>query len=1203
MAPRRPSTAGFADEALAREVLTSAAAMERRYLRQFFTSVKATTTDPELLSLLQDIVDGRYIALTPEVEARIARIQTPTADLVAIARQAYARAGRATLKGANLKMSFDITNPRAIDGARRVSAAMITNINANTRQAIRDIVTQVVGGDVPISTAKRMIRQQVGLLPAHAAAVRRYEATLIGAGTPRTTVTKLTDQYADRLLKYRAEMIARTEVARATSWGQKEAWDQARDADLIPMDAQRVWITAADERTCQFCGPMNGVAATLDGVWLTGKGPIEVPTDIHPQCRCTSGLVFPDEVNKADPLGYERWLIRKHSSHDQSSHGNRYGASGYNPLGRSTPGRRTTLEPSLSDFDQGYWDAAIAMGLDPKVANMVGGSKGAELKRFIAKELGRRLEEEHGITAKDAADAMIELNTMDSFAAKHLLYGGDYISADDMALMGNPHVEDIRYQHPDDYFPKKRIKRGESAEEAMNRELFSLLRKHTTWPKEVLRDPKTNEVFLSAERVSQGGGGVLDARSFRVAAIKEIGRTKEGREALRAIDVYLPDNYAGQGSTVGAGTMGRYAYNNPRIPDGATQVTLQEVFASRMVQGWAESSGSLRSGVMEQAVLRTIPGAHSSRVMGEENGLAVWGSANSATEYGAGKGASNAAEAAFLNSPALARASEALVSSQYSMTQDFYSRQGITEVQIARGVRIPPGEAPQTGVRRTTLPVESVGPVEVSAFVQDAGGRALSSWAVDVADPINFASAGMSGRIGPESALMVASVPVERIFATPFTGIGCMNESEVIFIQKQGDQIPIIQLGIPDVGGPFTNPSLSVVTEVLDSIGGVGSFVGAAGIRKKVAYGTVYFDLDIEEADWPKRTFDFPFVTDAEGFRDQFGLDTDAKVKAFIKEKKDTPFWRGVPNKIKTGLLKATVSKHMRGKHNQQHHAGYSALGRAATGKMPRGGVALTPEVEENLGVRVRPDLRGVVAFPGGRVVDGENTGLYAIGYDSKMRKQYVYSADKQAGQSVKKFARIKKAAKDVKKLDKNLAEEALTDDTAAATLLMRKLGMRPGSTAETRAAKQAFGATTLEARHVKLNPTSKTVSFAFTGKSGVSIRLRSKDPGIYAAMERRLAGKSGRDRLFATSGDRVNRYVKSKMGSGYSGKDLRTLKATTMALQMVKRKRRPTSQAAFKKARNVVGDTVAKQLGNTRAESLRSYIDPAVFAPWEAQL
>lgn len=227
--------------------------------------------------------------------------------------------------------------------------------------------------------------------------------------------------------------------------------------------------------------------------------------------------------------------------------------------------------------------------------------------------------------------------------------------------------------------------------------------------------------------------------------------------------------------------------------------------------------------------------------------------------------------------------------------------------------------------------------------------------------------------------------------------------------------------------------------------------------------------------------------------------------------------------------------------------------------------------------------------------------GCIVRGKDVKGRIQSLYSAEHTANQAAKKFERIKQLEKDVSKLDTALAKDAAKNDDAAAVLLMRELGMRPGSRKNTQAAAQAYGATTLEVRHVRINKGS--VTFDFTGKKGVGIKLNTKDPQIRKVVESRMKGKGPNEPLFRTSEARANLYIKSKMGRGYTNKDLRTLKATTMALDIIKRTKPPRTLAEFKKMRNAVGDMVASQLGNTRTLALSSYINPVVFAMWEANL
>lgn len=56
---------------------------------------------------------------------------------------------------------------------------------------------------------------------------------------------------------YRAERIARTETIRAETFSSIEAWRQSDQVE------GKEWYTAADERVCSFCGPMNGKTVGL----------------------------------------------------------------------------------------------------------------------------------------------------------------------------------------------------------------------------------------------------------------------------------------------------------------------------------------------------------------------------------------------------------------------------------------------------------------------------------------------------------------------------------------------------------------------------------------------------------------------------------------------------------------------------------------------------------------------------------------------------------------------------------------------------------------------------------------------------------------------------------------------------------------------------------------------------------------------------
>ena len=273
-------------------------------------------------------------------------------------------------------------------------------------------------------------------------------------------------------------------------------------------------------------------------------------------------------------------------------------------------------------------------------------------------------------------------------------------------------------------------------------------------------------------------------------------------------------------------------------------------------------------------------------------------------------------------------------------------------------------------------------------------------------------------------------------------------------------------------------------------------------------------------------------------------------------------------------------------------------LGRAAS-KYP-GMRPVTAEERKGLTVEGRPIPP---AWTDVHVAVDPDAAMQARGLDGKGRHQYIYSIEHQQRAAAAKYARTKELATRVPKLDAAIERDAMTDPAAAATALIRHFGLRPGSTSDTKARKKAYGATTLQARHVRQYPETGRTTLSFVGKSGVNITVSTRDPDIYRIVEHWKGDKEGTVDLFPADDADVRAYVTEHLGEGFKAKDLRTLLANVMALDMVSSMRRPTTQAKFKAARNKIADAVAKALGNTRAVTLSNYIDPTVFAAWEGAL
>jgi hypothetical protein len=228
-----------------------------------------------------------------------------------------------TLRNPAVQYGFNRTNPKAEAYAKDVAARLITGIADRT--AIRDLIYRAFSENRPPASTARMIRAYIGLLPSQAQAVenlrdlmRSSPGKLLYAGKTRIRVPEegasdeLIDQraeeYADRLLNQRAEMIARTETLAASNEGQRLLWDQAIEDGLLTGGEKRKWLwtEGLDKVPCPLCSAMDGELTGIDEPWtlpdgfesMDGETEVMVPQQVHPHCRCGQGLVT--EAQMAD---------------------------------------------------------------------------------------------------------------------------------------------------------------------------------------------------------------------------------------------------------------------------------------------------------------------------------------------------------------------------------------------------------------------------------------------------------------------------------------------------------------------------------------------------------------------------------------------------------------------------------------------------------------------------------------------------------------------------------------------------------------------------------------------------------------------------------------------------------------------------------------------------------------------------------------
>jgi len=231
---------------------------------------------------------------------------------------------------------------------------------------------------------------------------------------------------------------------------------------------------------------------------------------------------------------------------------------------------------------------------------------------------------------------------------------------------------------------------------------------------------------------------------------------------------------------------------------------------------------------------------------------------------------------------------------------------------------------------------------------------------------------------------------------------------------------------------------------------------------------------------------------------------------------------------------------------------------------------------------------------------------VIARGIDAKGREQRIYSQAHVERQAAAKFARVQEGIAKIEAMRKQNTQSLGSPDssvreTAAVWRLINHTGIRPGSDRDTKAEKQAYGATTLLGRHVTQDSVGQ-VTLRYIGKKGVDLSIPVTDSEIAADLLRRkqVAGEDGR--LFQTDANALLNYSHSLDGGGFKTKDVRTIRGTMEAQRLVAQQPKPRTERERRKAILSVGRAVAGVLGNTATVALQSYIDPHTFDPWKLE-
>lgn len=245
-----------------------------------------------------------------------------------IATISYIRSGSDTASwltdNLNDLFDFDQTNTRAVQALQNNKLRLVQSFTQTQAETARAALVEGTRQGLNPRDQARLFRDSIGLTPRQLQAVsryrqlletgnsdalrrqlrdRRFDPTVLRAIEENTSldkkyVNKLVDRYRERYIKYRSEVIARTEALRGVHEGANEMYMQAIDNGQLTADElSRTWNTAMDERVRGSHASMNGQRVAVNQPFISGNGyslmypgDINAPASDTVQCRCVASV-------------------------------------------------------------------------------------------------------------------------------------------------------------------------------------------------------------------------------------------------------------------------------------------------------------------------------------------------------------------------------------------------------------------------------------------------------------------------------------------------------------------------------------------------------------------------------------------------------------------------------------------------------------------------------------------------------------------------------------------------------------------------------------------------------------------------------------------------------------------------------------------------------------------------------------------------
>lgn len=304
--------------------------LEPKFRLRFLEVVKSIKDSNTLDALEALVVAGR-------VEEALVSAELAALKLSNMFGDAFVLAGNETAKvienALEVIVNFDQVNVRALSAMQQNQLRLVREFVTEQRRATRLALIDGIERGVNPREMARAFKDSIGLtakqqqfiinyrtqletLDARALGRqlrdKRFDSTVLRAireGRPltREQIDKMVGRYQDKWLRYRSEVIARTEALNSAHSGTEEMYRQAIDnGTLDAEDLIRTWDTSKDGRERDHHKTMDKQRRRIGEVFVSGLGnTTERPgafgiAEEDIQCRCVLTTRFTDSAKLRD---------------------------------------------------------------------------------------------------------------------------------------------------------------------------------------------------------------------------------------------------------------------------------------------------------------------------------------------------------------------------------------------------------------------------------------------------------------------------------------------------------------------------------------------------------------------------------------------------------------------------------------------------------------------------------------------------------------------------------------------------------------------------------------------------------------------------------------------------------------------------------------------------------------------------------------